>query len=117
VPRAYWLAWNVLILLVGAFFGLLALSERNPLALAAFFIVVGSGAHWFEYLTAVSKGRCEPAIESGWIERIRAVDRCLDFSEPWVLGAQAALIAGGLVIAVKLGLGLRRLIRTHWRWG
>lgn len=111
VPSAYWLAWNVLILLLGIYLGLLALNGRFALGLATMFIGVGLGVHGYEYWHALSKGRCDSPGTSGWVDWVLAVDRCLDYSEPWVLSAQALLIGGGLVLAVKLGVFLRRQIR------
>jgi hypothetical protein len=113
VPDAYWLIWNLMILLLGLFIGLLALGERYPLAYAGFFIVAGLGAHAYEYSSAIAKGECAAVNGSGWIDTLEAVDRCLDYSAPWVLGAQAFLIAGGMVLAVKLGTLIGRLTRRR----
>jgi hypothetical protein len=114
--RAYWLVWNGLILLFGLFLGLLALNGRFALGLATMYIGVGLGAHGYEYWNALSIGRCDSPGESGWIDWVVAVDRCLYYSEPWVLSAQALLIGGVLVISVKLGSLLRTLIRRNRHW-
>jgi len=61
-------------------------------------IGAGALAHWLELDLAISSGSCSAAYAGEIISYLREVDNCIDYTESWVLVAQALIISGSIVV-------------------
>lgn len=113
VPALFWSAWNLLIFCFGVFLALLILGARDRVMIALLALAGGIGVHIIEIHQQVSAGDCAVSDAIGWIDWIKAADRCVDYSRTWVFHAQAACIAGSLVLAHEVGNWVRAVLR--WR--
>lgn len=113
VPALFWPAWNLLIFGFGVLLALAILGGRYRVVVALLALSGGIGMHLIEIRQQMSAGHCVVADAIGWIDWIRAMDRCLDHSQRWIFVAQAACIAGSLVLAHEIGSLTRAVLR--WR--
>ena len=94
----YFTVLNILILVYAIFLSFFIYAEKFSFLLGIACIGAGALAHWLELDLAVSSGSCSAAYVGEIISYLREVDMCIDYTEGWVLVAQALIISGFIVV-------------------
>lgn len=93
----YFLVTNILTVVLAVVLALIFLARKRAWACGLAAFVLGIGWHALEAWGAVRSGDCL-LPDGGWFSAVAGVDACMDYTEDWVIPAQALLIAGAVVL-------------------
>lgn len=115
LPTAFMFLYNTVIVIYAICIAFLLFSEKYCIFWALVAISIGVGIHGFEIYWSVKEGECKIFYNHSFLHllletKFHNIDECLDYSERWVLPAQASFLSGFIVIVISFVNGFRKFI-------
>lgn len=96
----FMVVWNILIVLYALLISAFVYAERYYFIYAVLLVSFGVAVHVFEFNQAIEDGLCQKFLYEGIFAYIKQMDSCLNYTESWVLYAQAALLSGLVIVVI-----------------